>query len=202
MTLTLSPDLRLPLVTGRNMRITISDVRRFWAKVDTSSFDGCWTFTGSKLKDGYGCFSVNSKTVGGHRFAYAAHVMEIEPGATICHRCDNPPCCRPSHLFYGTNAENMADRHAKGRDAKGERHGFRVHPELAPRGERNGRAKLTNAQVSEIRRKATERNKTGATYRTIAKEYGVTHRVISLIARGLMWKQTVAAQPVLFLEGG
>lgn len=94
-----------------------NDAQRFWAKVAiVDDEDSCWTWTAFHNPDGYGRFGYNGKAVAAHRFAYAMHHgLDELPDLCVLHRCDNPPCVRPSHLFLGTQADNMRDRHAKGR---------------------------------------------------------------------------------------
>lgn len=123
-----------------------------------------------------------------HRVAWELERGPIPPGMCVLHRCDNPPCCNPEHLWLGTNADNMADRDAKGRGARGDRNGVRLHPEIhiasRPRGERNGSAKLTGSQVGEIRAWVGR----GFTRAAVAKEYGVSRTTVSQIVSGLLWR--------------
>lgn len=86
---------------------------RFWEKVEKG--DGCWEWTAASL-DGYGIFKL-SRSEGNRRAHVFAYELEIGPteGRWVLHRCDNPPCVRPDHLFLGTNADNMQDMSAKGR---------------------------------------------------------------------------------------
>jgi len=98
-------------------------------------------------------------------------VGEIREGLWVCHRCDNPPCCNPSHLFLGTAADNIHDMHAKGR--------ARSNP---PRGEVHVRAKLTEAKVRAIRADSTR------PLADLAAEHGVNYRTISAVRSGLIWR--------------
>src|SRR5580692_6687685 len=89
----------------------------------------CWVWTGARDKDGYGVIKIAGKSVRLTRFIFKEINGRIPKDHDICHKCDNPPCFRPSHLFNATNAENQKDKVAKGRQAKGDRHGRRTHPE-------------------------------------------------------------------------
>src|SRR6266850_5551698 len=136
---------------------------RFWAKVDKTG--QCWVWTGGKFRCGYGVVKRDGKLLKAHRLAWQMHFGRIPDGAFIMHHCDNPPCVRPQHLFPGTNADNVADKIAKGRQAYGERitanrtyqrgHEHWQHrcPERAARGERHGNARLTEAVVADIRQR-------------------------------------------------
>jgi hypothetical protein len=123
--------------------------QRFWAKVRKDS--DCWVWTGAFSSTGYGGFKVNGRDEGAHRFSYTIHFGQIPPGLCVLHRCDNPACVRPAHLFLGTKGDNNRDRAIKGRSAKGDRSGPRIHIAKRPRGEAHPRAKLTAAEVRLIR---------------------------------------------------
>lgn len=93
---------------------------RFWEKVDASAGpDGCWLYTGFRKWDGYGWLqrghAATRRSLTAHRYAWILTKGSPGAGLQVLHRCDNPPCCNPAHLFLGTHADNMADRSAKGR---------------------------------------------------------------------------------------
>ena len=103
----------------------------FWKRVKKGP--GCWEFQGAKA-EGYGRIRRNGRLVGAHVVAWElANGRPVPPGFKVCHTCDNPPCCRPSHLFLGTNSENMKDAVRKGRLRppsvnRGKTHCKRGHP--------------------------------------------------------------------------
>ena len=150
-------------------------------KVNTSSPDGCWVWIGYRNRYGYGCFCLNGITRAAHRVIYGLVVGEIPPGMCVLHRCDNPACVRPGHLFLGTPADNVADREAKGRG---------VHVTFA--GEANGSAKLTLGAVGEIRRRYAAG---GVSQRSLAREYGVGQQHISGIVTGAFWASVPTQHP-------
>jgi len=86
---------------------------RFWRKVNKTS--ECWEWTAGCDKDGYGKFDVHGKTVRAHIFSFFLHHGNIASDLLVLHRCDNPRCVRPDHLFAGTHKDNAQDRNSKNR---------------------------------------------------------------------------------------
>lgn len=173
---------------------------RFWSKVDRSDPSGCWSWKAGIGTDGYGKFWIDGRTVHAHTIAYKLTFGDPPAGSVICHHCDYRPCCRPDHLFPGTNQENMQDMARKGRGASGNRHGSRTQPDRIARGERHGsrtkpgalprgsqhhRAKLTEEMVRSIR---TERLERGTPFRVLSERYGVTATTLCGIMNGHTWK--------------
>lgn len=152
------------------------DAERFWALVRRGAPDVCWEWTGKKIKGGYGDFVVQlgdgrQKHIIAHRWAWSEEHGEIAIGMLVLHRCDNPPCVNPAHLFLGTQQDNMDDQAAKGR-----------RPDQT--GGLNKHARLSEADVLEIRRLV---NEAGLTRTEVASRFGIDRRHASDIATGLAW---------------
>lgn len=143
---------------------------RFWKKVDKlSPPGGCWIWTGSKSKFGYGVFRTPGGCVGAHRVAWILANGAIQNGLRVCHKCDNPPCVNPAHLFLGTARDNAVDMALKKRNR------------AAPAGASNYFAKLTESDVIEIRRRRTDR------VGVLASDFNVSKACIRLILKGMSW---------------
>lgn len=145
---------------------------RFWEKVIKS--DGCWTWSGNLDRMGYGVIrDANepgghycAKNIKAHRVSWKLHYGPIPDGLLVLHRCDNRPCIRPDHLFLGTYQDNRIDCEKKGRA-------------FHPRGSSHPWTKLTDDQVSEIRRLRGD----GIRLADIASRFDISQSMVSLIAR-------------------
>lgn len=165
------------------MKVAIEE--RFWAKVDkTGGPHACWPWVAYRNPKGYGRFMLRGRSELSHRVAYILTFGAIPEKLHCLHDCDNPPCCNPAHLRPGTNLDNVEDKIAKGRQAAGDSSGMFGKGYLIA-GEKNPAAKLTLAQVNEIR----QRYKTGGiSQRQLAKHFGVGKTIIGSIVRGEKWK--------------
>jgi hypothetical protein len=100
------------------MKKRIQDAKtlvRFWSKVSLPNKEGCRTWTACKFAEGYGWFCYKGKSFRAHRVAWILLYGPIPKGLHVCHHCDTPSCCEPTHLFLGTHTENMKDAVLKGR---------------------------------------------------------------------------------------
>ncbi|HEY5021799.1 MAG TPA: HNH endonuclease signature motif containing protein [Gemmatimonadaceae bacterium] len=166
-------------------RYAITPAQHFWSKVNKDGpvplhrpeLGPCWIWLAGRDSKGYGTVWFGKANHGAHRVSWELVHGPIPKGngwhgACVLHRCDNPSCVNPTHLFEGTQATNMADRDAKGR-------GRWVNPP----GEANGSAKLTEALVLEIRALA----KAGVEQRQLAVRFGICNQNVSLIVRRKRW---------------
>lgn len=161
--------------------LSTSERHRFWGKVDRQKSDGCWLWQGSFRQNGYGQFNIRRGT---HQHNFYAHrvAWELTNGNVlgnlyICHTCDVPACVNPSHMFLGTQMDNMTDMKIKGRAShKG--------PPKAT-GEQHSQAKLTWVNVHEIRQLRIQ----GWKLQDLATRFGVGFKNISLIVNGKTWKE-------------
>lgn len=147
---------------------------RFWAKVDKSGGpDSCWRWMRYKDKRGYGRINVNGRITPAHRLSWELNHGPVPNGMFVCHRCDNPSCVNPTHLWIGTNAQNIGDMAEKGR------HGGWAKP-----GELHGNARLTRDTITEIR----GRYAGGCRQVDLSLDYGITPGYVSMIVNRKAWK--------------
>jgi len=164
----------------------------FWSHVQIGDGLACWEWQRSRTdRGGYGKLWRDGKLVRAHRVAWELTYGQIPEGSLVLHRCDNPPCCNPAHLFLGTHQDNHADMHAKGRYMTAKRRsGYRASArKLRGRaglsGERNGRAVLSALQVADIRARYLAG---GISQSRLGSEYGVSQVMISHIVLGRSWR--------------
>jgi hypothetical protein len=162
---------------GAAIRFTEMDEDRFWAKVTIPAdvLSGCWEYS-SLTTNGYGQFGYGGRHPNravklAHRVAFGLVRGPVPDDMHVCHHCDNRACVNPSHLFLGTDLDNVRDMDAKGR---------RVN--TPTRGAANTHAKLTDEKVREIRRRYPSE-----TQAALAREFGVSAPTISSIIRRKMW---------------
>ena len=141
---------------------------RFWRRVEKRGNDECWPWLGHRT-GGYGTVDFfiegKSRSMKAHRVAYFLHTEEDPREMGVCHRCDNPSCCNPSHFFLGTHDDNMADKARKGRVARAS-------------------SKFTFEEVMQIR----ERAAAGGRVSFLAKELGVASESIRNIVNGTSYR--------------
>jgi hypothetical protein len=199
--------ITMPTTTRQIPQLTPQQQVNFWKKVDQNGptmphmDTPCWTWTGAKSKQGYGYFGIGRSIFKAHRIAFVLDGRTLcDPKPQALHYCDNPSCCNPSHMFCGTNSDNVADRMKKGRSnaPRGESHMSRTHPECVARGERSGRytmpertargeahgrSKLSAKDVIEIREAQSIRGMKFA----LAKRFGISHTTITKIIQRKTW---------------
>jgi hypothetical protein len=139
-----------------------TQLERFWEKVEKKE-NGCWEWTAYKMRLGYGMFTFDKIFQLAHRIAWKITNGPIPEGLDVLHRCDNPPCCNPDHLFLGTHKDNMQDCVSKGRIYR----------------------KLDVEDILQIRKRyAVEK----ITQRQLGEEYGVCQVHIGDIIRRKKWR--------------
>lgn len=146
-------------------------VARFQARLERR-VSGCLEWTGARSR-GYGNVEFDGKTLRSNRVAWRIATGRW-PTKHVLHSCDNRACCEPSHLFSGTQKDNIDDMWSKGRGSKPPHHVGAAHPH----------AKLTERQARDIKR----RRLSGEPVKALAREYGVVFQLISQIARGDAWR--------------
>jgi len=147
-------------------------IKRFWSKVSVTNLLSCWEFTGQISTRGYGRVDLEGGVATqAHRFSWELTHNKIPEGLMCLHKCDNRVCVNPNHLYLGTAAQNSQDMVNKNRQSR-------------QKGEKSGRAKLTNATVKEARKLWSK----GVMQKDIAEKLGVTHTSIWQVINGKTWK--------------
>lgn len=144
----------------------------------------CIVYAGYRNHDGYGKLCRGNRVHFAHRYTYQGLYGEIPCGMKVLHRCDNPPCCNPHHLFLGTQLDNIRDMIGKGRARRPDQRGRE-----GMKGEANPKAKLTNRQVVWIRQKYS--SKRGSPYGSsrLAERFGVSRGTILAVIQGKTWRK-------------
>ena len=150
---------------------------KFWKRIKKGKENECWEWQHGKFSTGYGrtvltCVGIKGKQGLAHRVAWALTFNDgvmPSPKEEVCHKCDNPPCCNPSHLFLGSHKDNMLDAIYKGR--------------LDNRGEQNGKAILTKEEVLEMRRLRRD----GMFFKDIAARMGRKEGTVYYAVMGKNW---------------
>lgn len=168
---------------ARNLHAALSAEERFWLRVKRYT-DPCWLWSARPERYGQlGTGQPEKPEILAHRMSWEIHYGVIPPGLCVLHHCDTPACVNPRHLFLGTKGDNFRDAVAKGRH----------RPHRMP-GELHPRAKLTRAQVNEIRSLYGElsgrRKRPGLpTTKELAGQFGVSPSAISHVVMGHTWDQ-------------
>lgn len=148
-----------------------SEIRQYFQS-RIASKQGCWIWDGSLSRGQRGQMQWKGLRKSAPIWAYELYRGSIPDGLLVCHRCDNPACVNPDHLFLGTQSENIRDAVQKGRWVQAGKH-FKENP---PKGEKHARHKLTDLEVRRIR----EDPRTG---RLIAEDFGITQSYVSKLKR-------------------
>jgi hypothetical protein len=147
----------------------MSPHERFWRHVKKG--EGCWEWQGSRWHHGYGRVVVAGHQTMAHRRAFQLTFGDFDPKLDVLHRCDNKPCVRPDHLYLGNDLDNARDRVERG-------------PDIRFPGEANGRAKLTAADVDELRHLRA----LGLSYPELCRRFGVSKTAARFAVSGKTWR--------------
>lgn len=170
-------------------RIADEDSERFWSKVRIFLPSECWEWQCGRNSQGYGAFKLWGRQLPAHRVAYALTHTSTPSDLWVCHRCDNPPCCNPLHLFLGTPFDNTSDMMAKGRnvftpcDSSKFNIGEWRAKNLPFAGSSHPAAKITEETVKDIKSALSN----GASGVDCAMRFGCSVHTVSNIKLGKQW---------------
>jgi hypothetical protein len=171
----MQPEITPEYLASQGLSETFAE--RFWSKVNKT--DGCWLWTGAKKEWGYGVIgSTGKRIIRANRASWIINRGPIPKGLWVLHRCDNPPCVNPDHLWLGNGLENMQDAARKGRMNQGENHGM---------------SKLTTKQVLEMKSLYKKWAKNQA---WLAAKFGISVFTLRRICYGTTWKHTVISADI------
>jgi hypothetical protein len=152
------------------------DAKEYWYNVSAPNEDGCMVWMRGKTAAGYGVLTYRNSRWYTHRLAWYLTYGDIPEKMSVCHKCDNPPCCNPEHLFLGTKKDNSQDMAEKDR---------------SPHGERNGQSRLKEEDVRGIH----ELRLNGWTLDRIGKRYTIGIPSVYKIIVGQRWRRIYDALP-------
>lgn len=164
------------------MKITEYDRARFWSKVDVSTKNKCWNWKSPNHEFGYGQFRFNGKSKTSHRVALIFWSGKEEKNLFVLHSCDNPRCCNPNHLRWGTAKDNFNDCVERGRNSPPPKNN--INPPIHY-GTNNNKAVLNEKKVVKIREEYQSGN---CSQKYLSKKWGVSKSTIAQIVNYKTWK--------------
>lgn len=159
----------------KSITLSEKDVARFWSKVKIGNPDECWEWQAATNRKGYGVINIKASLFLASRISWFIKNGNTHENLLVCHKCDNPPCVNPNHLFLGTIKDNAIDMSRKGRSRKGRKSLYR--------GTLIKSSVLKEEDVLQIK-KLLQKNMTCV---EISKIYNVTPEAISSIKTGKNW---------------
>lgn len=205
--LTAEPATETVTLTLKGVNFKPKHIQRFFERMTKDGpiperypeLGNCWDWKGVIERTGYGSMAIWHTGFLAHRVSYGIHFGQFDESLCVLHRCDRRCCCNPAHLFLGTKGDNIRDCAAKGRTAKGDRNGRRLHPESIPRGENHplrknpelaargedcGASRLTAEQVLEIRAVADPKKRN---FSKLGRTYGISSTAVGFIYYRKTW---------------
>ncbi|MEE9395204.1 MAG: HNH endonuclease [Planctomycetota bacterium] len=161
---------------SRRCRFAASPEERFWSYVTKAPPGECWEWQGVRSGDGYGAIRWPgfSYKIGAHRASWMVRHGPIRGDQWILHRCDNPPCVNPDHLYLGDASQNMKDAYERG-------------GKVAMHGSKSPNAKLSAGKVKEMR----QRHRGGESAASMCADYGVSKATAHRAIVGISWRHVL-----------